>query len=581
MSKTDERLERIRHSAAHIMAEAVLELFPQAKIAIGPAIENGFYYDFELPRSLSPEDLVEIQKRMETIIQGKYPFIRRVISRAEAEKIFREQPYKLELIRELPPGEEITIYTHGKFTDLCRGPHVTNTSEIDPRAIKLLSVAAAYWRGDEKRQQLQRIYGTAFACEEELKEYLAFLEEVEKRDHRRLGKELDLFSVHEEAGAGLIYWHPKGARIRHEIETFWKKAHFEYGYELLYTPHIGKSWLWKTSGHLDYYSANMYAPMKIDEADYYLKPMNCPFHILIYKSSLRSYRELPLRWAELGTVYRYERSGVLHGLLRVRGFTQDDAHIICTPDQIEGEILEVLRFSLWVWKIFGFDNIKAYLATKPADSVGNTADWERATQSLKRAIEAENLNYEIDEGGGAFYGPKIDLKVKDALGREWQMSTIQFDFNNPERFDMTFVDHDGKEKRPYMVHRALLGSFERFFGVLLEHYAGNFPLWLAPLQVAIIPVAEGFNNYALKIERALREQGFRVKVDLTSDRFNAKIRNAQTEKVPYMVIVGEREESTQKLSIRLRSGEQLKDWSLADFISFLTERLQRKSLELR
>ncbi|RKX83882.1 MAG: threonine--tRNA ligase [Spirochaetes bacterium] len=574
----DEKLLKVRHSMSHVMAEAVLEIFPTAKVAIGPAIENGFYYDFELPRPLKTEDIAEIEERMKRIIKGKFPFVRKVVSREQALELFKDQPYKLELIKAFPEGEEISLYTQSTFTDLCRGPHVKDTSELNPEAFKLLSVAGAYWRGDEKNPMLQRIYGTAWQTSKDLRVYLNRLKEVEKRDHRKLGKQLDLFSIHEEAGAGLIYWHPKGARIRSVIEDFWRNEHFKNGYEIIYTPHIGKSWLWKTSGHLDFYSENMYAPIKIDSADYYLKPMNCPFHILIYKSSMRSYRDLPLRWAELGTVYRYERSGVLHGLLRVRGFTQDDAHIICTPDQIGDEILEVLRFSLRIWKAFGFKDIKAYLATKPEKSVGDNAQWDKAIESLKRAVEKENLEYVLDEGGGAFYGPKIDLKIRDALGREWQMTTIQFDFNLPERFNMTFVDHDGKEKRPYMVHRALLGSLERFFGVLIEHYGAAFPVWLSPVQVEVIPVAAEFFDYADKLKKTLLEKGIRVNADLSSNRLNAKIRNAQNEKIPYMLIVGEKEAADNLVSLRDREGTRKNLMPFGDFIEMIGEKIKNKVL---
>jgi len=425
---------------------------------------------------------------------------------------------------------------------------------------------------------LQRIYGTAWKNGKELRNHLAWLKEVEKRDHRRLGKELDLYSTHEEAGAGLIYWHPKGGRIRAIIEEYWRKEHFTSGYEILFSPHIGKAWLWETSGHLGFYSENMYSPLNIDNQDYYVKPMNCPFHILMYKSNIRSYKDLPLRWAELGTVYRFERSGVLHGLLRVRGFTQDDAHIFCTPDQIEGEILEVLRFSLKMWEAFGFKNIKAYLATRPDKSVGEEERWEKAISSLKKAIEAEGLSYDMDEGGGAFYGPKIDLKIKDALGREWQMTTIQFDFNLPDRFDMKFVDQDGREKRPFMVHRALLGSIERFFGVLVEHYGGAFPVWISPIQAAIIPVAPIFNDYAKKIEKKLKEEYVRVISDLSENRMNAKIRNAQNQKIPYMLIVGEKEMQEDQVSLRTRTGEQKNGIPVSDFISFLKEKILLKEV---
>ncbi|MFO7850252.1 MAG: threonine--tRNA ligase [Spirochaetia bacterium] len=573
-------LHKIRHSMAHVMAEAVLEKFPDAQVAIGPAIENGFYYDFDLPRQPTEEDLEEITERMQKIIEEDREFKKSVVPREEAEKLFREQnqKYKLELLDAIEEEDEVSLYTQGKFTDLCRGPHVKSTKELNPKAFKLLSVAGAYWRGKEENPMLTRIYGTAWNNPKELRQYLAHLEEVEKRDHRRLGKELDLFSTHEEAGPGLIYWHPKGGRIRLAIEDYWRTRHIENGYELLYTPHIGKSWLWETSGHLGFYKEGMYSPMEVDENDYYLKPMNCPFHIMIYNTNLHSYRDLPLRWAELGTVYRYERSGVLHGLLRVRGFTQDDAHIICTPDQIEEEILTVLRFSLEVWKDFGFNDIKAYLATRPEEdkAVGDNASWTQATESLRKALEAEGLDYEVDEGGGAFYGPKIDLKIKDALGREWQMTTVQFDFNEPERFDMTFVDHDGKEKRPYMVHRALLGSIERFFGVLVEHYAGAFPVWLSPVQVRLIPVAPPFNEYAWKVKERLAAEGFRVDADLSEHRMNAKIRNAQNEKIPYMLVVGEKEENTGSVALRLRKGKQQEVLSVDEFVARTKEKIENK-----
>ncbi len=575
-----ETLHKIRHSMAHVMAEAVLEKFPSAKVAIGPPIDNGFYYDFELPRQPNDEDLEDISERMERIINEDREFERAVVPREEAEKIFREQnqDYKLELLDAIEKGEDVSLYTQGKFTDLCRGPHVESTKELNPKAFKLLSVAGAYWRGNEKNQMLTRIYGTAWSNPKELRQYLSHLEEVEKRDHRKLGKELDLFSTHEEAGPGLIYWHPKGGRIRLAIEDYWRNRHMESGYELLYTPHIGKSWLWETSGHLDFYKEGMYSSMEVDENDYYIKPMNCPFHIMIYKSNLHSYRDLPLRWAELGTVYRYERSGVLHGLLRVRGFTQDDAHIICTPEQIEDEILTVLRFSLEVWRDFGFRDVKAYLATRPeeAKAVGEDTSWDQATESLRKALDTEGLEYELDEGGGAFYGPKIDLKIKDALGREWQMTTVQFDFNLPERFDMTYVDQDGKEKRPYMVHRALLGSIERFFGVLVEHYAGAFPVWLSPVQARLIPVAPVFNDYAHEVKQRLAAAGLRVDADLSEHRMNAKIRNAQNEKIPYMLVVGEKEQDAGSVALRLRKGKQQEVLTVDEFISKAKEKIENK-----
>lgn len=573
----DDRLYRIRHTTAHVMAEAVLQMFPDAKIAIGPPIENGFYYDFDLPSSLKPEDLEQIEEKMREIVSGKHPLTREVVGKEKARELFHDQPFKLELIDELPEDVEVSTYTVDTFVDLCKGPHVEDTGQIHPKSFKLLNVAGAYWRGDEKRPMLQRIYGTAWETPKELREHLNWLAEIEKRDHRKLGRELDLFSTHEEAGSGLIYWHPKGARIRGAIEDFWRAEHRSGGYELLYTPHVGKSWLWETSGHLGFYKENMYSPMELDNADYYAKPMNCPFHIMIYKTQMRSYRDLPLKWGELGTVYRYERSGVLHGLLRVRGFTQDDAHIFCTPEQVEDEILEVLRFSLRMWDAFGFKEIKAYLATRPEKAVGAQADWDKATESLKKAVDVEGLEYELDEGGGAFYGPKIDLKVKDALGREWQMSTVQFDFNLPERFDMTFVDHDGKEKRPFMVHRALLGSLERFFGVLTEHYGGAFPVWLAPEQAVVIPVAAAFNEYAGNVAEQLKAAGFRVKADLSDDRMNAKIRYHQSQKVPYMLIVGENEAEAAAVSYRTRTNERVNGVPFEEFKAFLEEKVEAKA----
>ncbi|MHB9033581.1 MAG: threonine--tRNA ligase [Anaerolineae bacterium] len=560
-------LEMMRHSAAHIMAAAVLKLFPEAKLAIGPAIESGFYYDFDLPRALTADDLAKISDLMKESIKARQRFERSEVSRSEAMEIFKDQPYKLELISELPEGEVISIYRQGDFVDLCRGPHIEHTGYIRANAFALLNVAGAYWRGDEKRPMLQRIYGTLWNNKEELEAYLKLQEELERRDHRKLGRELDLFSLHEEAGAGLVYWHPKGGRIRTTIEDFWRKKHYAGGYELLFTPHIGRSWLWETSGHLVTYRENMYSPMDIDGQDYYIKPMNCPFHILIYKTQTRSYRDLPLRWAELGTVYRYERSGVLHGLMRVRGFTQDDAHIICTPEQIEDEILGVLRFSLDMWHSFGFEQVKPYLATRPVKSVGAQELWDQATEKLRMALQNEGLEYELDEGGGAFYGPKIDLKIKDALGREWQMTTIQFDFNEPERFDMTYVGADGKEHRPYMVHRALLGSLERFFGVLIEHYAGAFPLWLSPVQARVIPIADRHQEYARQVVTALREADMRVEIDESSDRMNAKIRTAQLAKIPYMLVIGDREVAANAVSVRLRTEQDLGDIPLEEFIA--------------
>ncbi|AEV29881.1 threonyl-tRNA synthetase [Sphaerochaeta pleomorpha str. Grapes] len=552
----DEKLAKIRHSMAHVMAEAVLEMFPSAQIAIGPSIENGFYYDFDLPRALVSDDLEEISTRMKNIISEDKKFVRTVVSREEAKAVFAGQTYKLELIDAIPEGDEVSLYNQGGFTDLCRGPHVESTKELRGDSFKLMSIAGAYWRGKETNPMLTRIYGTAWANAKDLRLYLQHLEDVEKRDHRKLGKELDLFSLHEEAGPGLVYWHPMGARVRLAIEDFWRKEHYTNGYEMVYTPHVGKSWLWETSGHLDFYKEGMYPKMEMDKSDYYVKPMNCPFHIMIYKNSKRSYRDLPFRWAELGTVYRYEKAGAMHGLMRVRGFTQDDAHLFVTPEQMDEEIKEVLRFSLHMLHSFGFQEIKAYLSTRPEKAVGDPSRWDDATEALRKAIVAEGLSYEVDEGGGAFYGPKIDLKIKDAIGREWQLSTVQFDFNLPERFHMTFVDRDGVEKQPYMIHRALLGSIERFFGVLVEHYAGAFPPWLAPEQIRVIPVGETFFDYAKKVEARLRSEGFRVSCDLGDDRMNAKIRSAQQMKIPYMMIIGEREEQNDQVSVRYRNGKQ-------------------------
>ncbi len=572
-----ERLSKIRHSMSHVMAEAVLEMFPSAQIAIGPSIENGFYYDFDLPRQLVTDDLQEITERMRAIIAENKPFVRTVVSRQEAQKIFANQTYKLELINAIPEDEEVSLYSVGEFTDLCRGPHVESSKELKADAFKLMSIAGAYWRGKETNPMLTRIYGTAWTNAKELRLYMQHLEDVEKRDHRKLGKDLDLFSLHEEAGPGLVYWHPMGARIRQAIESFWRDEHYANGYEMVYTPHIGKAWLWETSGHLGFYKEGMYPPMELDKSDYYAKPMNCPFHIMIYNNSKHSYRDLPFRWAELGTVYRYEKAGAMHGLMRVRGFTQDDAHLFVTPDQMQEEILEVLRFSLHMLKSFGFTEINAYLSTMPEKAVGDPKRWDAATEALREAIVAEGLSYEVDEGGGAFYGPKIDLKVKDAIGREWQLSTVQFDFNMPERFNMTFVDRDGVEKRPYMIHRALLGSLERFFGVLIEHYAGAFPPWLAPEQIKIIPVGENFFDYAKVLEKRLRKEGFRVSADLGDDRMNAKIRNAQQLKIPYMVIIGEREAEGDQVSVRYRSGKQENGLSTDAFIASVKATIASKA----
>ena len=585
----DSELYKIRHSTAHVMAQAVMEMFPEAKYTIGPPIENGFYYDFDLPRPLTPEDLKKIQKRTRKILNGKHEFVKQTLSADEAREIFKDQSYKLELIAGLEDGGvdeygeklegdvEISTYTHNNFVDLCRGPHVETTKDINPKAVKLMSVAGAYWRGDENNTMLQRIYGTAWKTKEDLDAYLWRLEEAKKRDHRKLGKELDLYSISEEVGPGLILWHPKGALIRILIEDFARQAHLKNGYDWVFTPHIGRAHLWETSGHLGFYEENMYAPIEIEDEQYFVKPMNCPFHIEIYKKHLRSYRDLPMRYAENGTVYRYERRGVLHGLTRVRGFTQDDAHIFCRPDQVEDEISRALDFSLYILRATGLTDFKAYLSTMPEKSVGEPKDWDIAAEALRRAIEKAELPYEVDEGGGAFYGPKIDLKVNDALGREWQLSTIQFDFNLPERFEMEFIGEDGQPHRPYMVHRALLGSMERFFGVLIEHFAGAFPVWLSPVQAVIIPITDSHLDYAFEVKKQLKDVGIRVEVADGSERMNAKIRNAQKQKVPYMLVVGDAEVEAGAVALRMRGGENPGAMPLADFISLAQKAIVDRS----
>ena len=557
-----ERLEIMRHSASHIMAEAVSSLFPDVKFGIGPAIADGFYYDFELPRTLIPEDLGAIEAKMQKITAEGLPFLREEVDKKTARKMFSAQPYKLELIDELP-DQTVTIYRQGSFVDLCRGPHVASSKEI--KAVKLLSIAGAYWRGDEHRPMLQRIYGTAFETKEELEQYINKLAEAAKRDHRKLGKALDLFSLHEEAGAGLVYWHPKGGLIRHIIEDFWKKEHFKRGYDIVYSPHIAKVDLWKTSGHWEYYRDSMYTPMEMEGQDYLIKPMNCPAHILMYKTQLRSYRQLPLRWAELGTVYRWERSGVLHGLTRVRGFTQDDAHIFCRPGQLEDEVVGVVDFARFMLKTFGFEEYEVKLSTRPDKYAGTIEVWEHATQMLKGALTRLQIPYEVDPGEGTFYGPKIDIALKDSLGRTWQGPTTQVDFNLPERFDVNYIGEDGLEHRVVMVHRTVLGSMERFFGCLIEHYAGAFPVWLAPVQVIIIPIADQHLDYARKVAAELKSEGIRVEVDERSERMNLKIREAQLQKIPYMLIVGDEEIGSSTVSVRLRSGKTLKAQPLPQF----------------
>ena len=575
MSEID--LSTMRHSAAHVMAAAIQKLYPEAKFDIGPSTEDGFYYDVDLPKRLVPEDLKEIEKVMKKMLGQRLPFTRKEVSRDEAKALFeaKGQTFKLSRLEDIPEGETVSLYYTGDdYVDLCRGPHVEHTGQIG--AVKLLSLAGSYFRGNEKNPMLQRIYGTAFESKEALQEYLTRIEEAKKRDHRKIGAEMELFSTHEEIGPGLVCWHPMGARIRHVLETFWKEAHYEHGYELMYTPHVGRALLWQTSGHLDFYREGMYANMEIDGDPYYVKPMNCPFHIMIYKTRPRSYRELPARWAELGTVYRYEKAGVLHGLMRVRGFTQDDAHIICTPEQIEDEIREVLRFSMYMWKCFGFKDVKAYLATRPAKAVGDDNMWAQAMHSLENAVKAEGVDCEVDEGGGAFYGPKIDLKIKDALGREWQTSTIQFDFNLPERFDMTYVGADGQKHRPYMVHRALLGSLERFFGILIEHYAGKFPLWLAPEQVRILPISEKFTDYARDLEKKLQAKHIRCSVDVEADPIGGKIRRGRDMRIPYLLVVGEREAAAGEVAVRSRDKGEEGAMKFDDVLARLEKEIEEK-----
>ncbi len=570
----EERLKRMRHSASHIMAEAVLSMFPDAKFAIGPPIENGFYYDFDLPRSLTNDDLAVIEERMNESIAADRPFEHEEVPKDEARRLFAGQPYKLELIDGIE-DEKVSLYRHGPFLDLCEGPHVARTGEV--KAFKLTGLAGAYWRGDERNPMLQRIYGALFETQEELHEHLRQLEEAQRRDHRRLGRELDLFSFREEFGPGLVYWHPKGGRVRAIIEDFSRQEHYKAGYEMVYTPHIGKAVLWETSGHLDFFSENMFSPIDIEGQQYYLKPMNCPFHIQIYRSALRSYRDLPIRLAEFGSVYRYERSGVLHGLMRVRGMTQDDAHIFCRPDQVEEEISRVVGFTLFMLRTFGFHDYQVYLATRPEKAVGALEDWQKATDALRRAAQQHGLSYEIDEGGGAFYGPKIDIWIRDALGRSWQCSTIQFDFNMSERFGLTFIGADGHEQRPYMVHRALLGTMERFMGILVEHYAGAFPLWLAPVQAVVIPISDRHNEYAQKVAGDMRAEGLRVEVDERGERMNAKIRDAQLQKVPYMLVVGDREAASEAVAVRTRGGEDLGAMPLFQCVDRLKDEVTDRS----
>jgi len=570
----DKELERMRHSASHIMAEAVQCLFSEVKFGIGPTIENGFYYDFELPRPLTPEDLLVIESKMREIISQNAPFVTEEMSKDEAHKLFATQPYKLELINEIPDAA-VTIYKQGSFTDLCRGPHLASTGEV--KAFKLTHIAGAYWRGDEQKPMLQRVYGVAFENREKLDTYLLLQAEAAKRDHRKLGKELDFFSTHEEIGPGLICWHPKGALIRQIIEDFWRTEHSKRGYDIIYTPHIAKLDLWKTSGHLEFYRDYLFPAMEIEGQQYMLRPMNCLGHILIYKSQLHSYRNLPLRYAELGTVYRYERTGVLYGLARVRGFTQDDAHIFCRPDQVEEELKGVLNLVQFMMSSFGFGEYELLLSTRPEKYAGTVSMWEEATGSLKNVLEKLGLHYEVDPGEGVFYGPKIDIKLRDALGHVWQGPTIQVDFNLPQRFDVCYIGEDGSEHNVVMIHRTVLGSMERFLACLTEHYGGAFPVWLSPVQATIIPIADRHIDYARKIEGDFKDEDIRVRIDDRSERMNLKIREAQLEKVPYMLIIGDKEMASSSASLRLRSGEDLGLETLVKIINRIKTAIEAKS----
>ena len=568
-------LEVLRHSTSHLMAQAVKELYPEVRVTIGPAIEDGFYYDFDCEKTFTADDLIRIEKRMKELAGKNMAIERMEMPKEEAIKLFDKmgENYKVEIISEIP-DKTVSCYKQGDFLDLCRGPHIPSTGRI--RSFKLLNSAGAYWRGDENNRMLQRIYGTAFPTQTELDNYLDKLEEIKKRDHRKLGKELDLFSIHDDIGAGLILWHPKGAIIRKTIEDFWREEHLRHGYKLLYSPHIAKLDLWKTSGHTEFYQANMYKPMEVEGQDFQLKPMNCPFHIMIYKSKLNSYRDLPIRWAELGTVYRYERSGVLHGLLRVRGFTQDDAHIFCRPDQIQDEITSILDFTVELLTTYGFDRYDIYLSTRPEKYVGTVDNWEKATDALRNALEIKGLPYQIDPGEGVFYGPKIDIKIKDVLDRAWQCTTIQVDFNLPEKFSLSYVGEDGRQHQPIMIHRALMGSLERFFGILIEHYAGAFPLWLSPVQVKVLPITDKQNEYAEEVRHNLDSAGVRVEIDNRNEKIGHKIREAQLEKIPYMFIIGGREAESRNVAVRMRKEGDIGALPLEEAVNKVTQEISLK-----
>ncbi len=572
-------LETIRHSTAHLMAQAVMQLYPDTKVTIGPVIADGFYYDFFREKPFVPDDLEKIEARMRELAKQNLEIVRQEIPREDALKKFDEmgENFKCEIINDIDSSEAISVYTQGEFSDLCRGPHVGSTGDI--KAFKLLHTSASYWRGDERNAGLQRIYGTAWHSEKELRVYLRQLEEAKKRDHRKLGKELDLFSVTDEIGPGMILWHPKGARIRGLMEDFWKSEHYKNDYEMVYSPHAAKVDLWKTSGHMDFYKDNIFSPMDIEGKEYVMKPMNCPFHIQIFQSRLRSYRDLPIRFGELGTVYRYERSGVLHGLLRVRGFTQDDAHLFCRPNQIEEELVKVLGLILFILKAFGFEEYKVYLSTQPDKFVGSQDDWETATNALKSALEKTELEYEVDPGEGVFYGPKIDIKIKDSLNRYWQVSTVQVDFNLPHRFNISYIEQDGQRQQPIMIHRALMGSLERFFGCLIEHYAGAFPLWLAPVQVILLPITDNQHSYTDELAEQLKKEGIRVEKDLRNEKIGFKIREAQLQKIPYMIALGDKEVQAKTLAVRKRRSKESRTLDLETFIEEVNTLVREKTID--
>lgn len=578
---SSEGREVYRHSSTHIMAQAVKELFPSAQLTIGPALEDSFYYDFAFERPFTPDDLERIEQRAAEIIKRNLTITRREFSKQEAIDFFRArgEHYKVELIQGFPDGEPITAYTQGDFVDLCRGPHLPSTGSVG--AIKLLNTAGAYWRGDERNPMLQRIYGTSFPTRTEVDAYLARLEEIKRRDHRKVGKELDLISIQDEIGPGLVLWHPKGAAVRLLIENFWREQHIRDGYQLVYSPHTARLDLWKTSGHLEYYRENMFPSMKLEGSEYQLKPMNCPYHIMIYQSHLRSYRDLPIRYGELGTVYRYERTGVLHGLMRVRGFTQDDAHLFCRPDQMEQEVSRVLDFTFFVLQTFGFHQFEVFLSTRPKESVGGDEHWTLATSALEAALKSRNIPFHLDPGGGAFYGPKIDIKIKDALGRSWQCSTVQVDFNNPERFELSYIGEDGKAHRPIMIHRALMGSIERFFGILIEHYGGAFPTWLAPVQAVVLNITDQQHDYVAAVVGRLKTAGFRVEADFRNEKIGFKIREAEKAKVPFMLVAGNREMQDETLSVRGRSGSNLGNKTVAEVVDLLRAEVTHNQRDLQ